>query len=364
MVLERLNTQLPRSPEAADRPKRTSKHQLSALSDANFGGAAFGDALQIVYLHLTLAEVFRCKRVCRVWRDAIDDCSASSGFWRDLCCRHACGRAPRTRRPQEWDAPKDWLAVARACARDPLPSLKARLVNQPQTLTHDGSALAAPFEAAEVERLLDTLATLGELAIVDCPDEPLIDFFSTETRSLVSLAVYLACSQKPADPTAAGRGLQRTVYSWWRREAPALAARVRRRTGGAPPAVRARAAERLAAFVKFMVAVALPYVDRSYVRIFSSSTLRVLSVKAIGTHAVACCAPPPEEGAEAAADCGWGAMPPPPEDDVALDAAGEVDEAALLALGSARMLEQADGLSMHGALAALGGGAPWLLEDN
>ena len=112
-----------------------------------------------------------------------------------------------------------------------------------------------------------------------------------------------------------------------------------------------------------MVAVALPYVDRSYVRIFSSSTLRVLSVKAIGAHAVACCAPPPEEGAEAT-DSGWGAMPPPPEDDVALDASGEVDEAALLALGSARMLEQADGLSMQGALVALGGGAPWLLEDN
>ena len=59
-------------------------------------------------------------------------------------------------------------------------------------------------------------------------------------------------------------------------------------------------------------------------------------------------------------------MPPPPDDDVALDAAGEVDEAALLALGSARMLEQADGLSMHGALGALGalGGAPWILADN
>lgn len=206
MVLERLNGQLPRSPDAANRPKRTYKHP-------DFGGAAFGDALQIVYAHLPLAEVFGCRAVSHVWRDTIDDCSAVSGFWRELCCRHACGRALSSRRLQEWEAPNDWLAVARACARDPLPGLQARLVNQPQTLTHDGSALAAPFEAAEVERLLDTLATLGEMAIVDCPDEPLIRFFSTEMRSLVSLAIYLACSQKPADPTAAGRGLQRTVYS-------------------------------------------------------------------------------------------------------------------------------------------------------
>ena len=172
--------------------------------------------------------------------------------------------------------------------------------------------------------------------------------------------MYTACSQKPpyadgaslasmlADESLAGRGLQRIVYGWWRKEAGALAGRVIERLGGAPAAAQALALQRFAAFVKFIVSVALPYLDRSYVRTFCSSHLRMLSVAEIGAHAVAAVAAAATAAAAAAAASGSvdadvpllpvPPVPPLPRDDVTLGPDGEVDEEALLALTTARML--------------------------
>ena len=158
--------------------------------------------------------------------------------------------------------------------------------------------------------------------------------------------MYAGCSQ-PSDPASSGRGMQRVIYGWWRKEAGALAARVHERMADAPPPEQALALQRFTALVKFMVSVVLPYIDRSYVRNLCSSTLRVLSVAEIGAHAVAAVA------AGVGVDVGVGVgvcagavagarapcTPPPlPQDDVVLGAGGEVDEEALLALTTARLL--------------------------
>lgn len=231
-----------------------------------------------------------------------------------------------------------------------MPSFQRRLMQQKDT--------AAPplFSTGEIRRMLEALVVLGELAVVDCPHTPLASFITQELKSTASLTVYTACSQKPpytdgtslasmlADASLAGRGLQRIVYGWWRKEAGALAGRVIGRLGGAPAAAQALALQRFAAFVKFIVSVALPYLDRSYVRTFCSSHLRMLSVAEIGAHAVAAVS------AAVAAAASSGSVdadvpllpvppvPPLPRDDVTLGPDGEVDEEALLALTTARML--------------------------
>lgn len=295
----------------------SSSREASAQS-ADFAGGEFGDALFSVFAHLPLKTVFVSRQVCREWRRSIDGCSSNSKLWRTLACQQAGGQAPSEHAAPLADG--TWEAVARTLARSPLPSFQRRL------LQSKDPTFQQPFTGAEIKQMLETLSLLGELAVVDCPQTPLGNFFTQDLKSVTSLAIYMACSQKPADPSFAGRGLQRSVYGWWRKEAVELAARIRQRMSGAAPEVRARAQERLTMFVKLMVSVALPYVDRSYVRTFCSSTLRVLSVKEIGEYALAAAAA--------------GAEPLPlPQDDVILDARGDIDEEALLALTTSRLLE-------------------------
>jgi hypothetical protein len=302
---------------------------------ADFGGGEFGDALHSVFSSLPLQTVFRTREVCREWRRSIDGCSANSRFWRTLACQQTAGQVPRTEAAPLADG--NWKAVARKLAQSPLPDFQKRL------LQSKDPAFQKPFTNAEVKKMLETLSIMGELAVVDCQQTPLSSFFTQELKSVTSLAIYMACSQKPADASFAGRGLQRSVYGWWRHEAGRLAARIRKRMTGATPAAQALAQERLAAFIKLMVSVALPYVDRSYVRTFCTSTLRVLSVKEIGEHALAAAAPGPP--------------PPMPQDDVVLDDTGGVDEEALLALTTSRLLEAELTSLQH--YANLQGGGPF-----
>lgn len=317
--------------------------------EADFAAAEFSDALFFVFAHTSLSEVFVSRGVCHEWRRSIDNCRSSSVFWRLLACTHASGQPP----PEDatpLSAGATWEAVARSLACSPMPSFKKRLMEQ-----KDVAPLL--FNTGEIRRMLEALVVLGELAVVDCPHTPLTTFITQDLKSIASLTVYTACSQKPpyvdgaslasmlADASLAGRGLQRVIYGWWRKEAGALAARVRERIGGAPAAAQALALQRFAAFVKFMVSVALPYIDRSYVRTFCSSHLRMLSVTEIGAHAVAAVA-----AVAAAAGVAVGAdvpllplspvppVPPLPHDDVTLGPDGEVDEEALLTLTTARML--------------------------
>lgn len=318
--------------------------------EADFAAAEFSDALFFVFAHTSLSEVFVSRGVCHEWRRSIDNCRSSSVFWRLLACTHASGQPP----PDDatpLSAGAAWEAMARSLAYSPMRSFHKRLMQQKDT--------SAPplFNMGEIRRMLEALVVLGELAVVDCPHTPLTTFITQDLKSIASLTVYTACSQKPpyvdgaslasmlADASLAGRGLQRVIYGWWRKEAGALAARVRERIGGAPAAAQALALQRFAAFVKFMVSVALPYIDRSYVRTFCSSHLRMLSVTEIGAHAVAAVA-----AVAAAAGVAVGAdvpllplspvppVPPLPHDDVTLGPDGEVDEEAMLTLTTARML--------------------------
>ena len=317
----------------------------------DFAAPEFSDALFFVFAHTSLSEVFVFRGVCHEWRRSIDNCQSSSVFWRFLACTHASGQPPSDD-ATPLSAGTTWEAVARSLACSPMPSFQRRLMQQKD--------MTAPplFNLEEIRRMLEALVVLGELAVVDCPHTLLTTFITQELKSIASLTVYTACSQKPpyvdgasmasmlADAALAGRGLQRVVYGWWRKEAGALAARVRERIGGAPAAAQALALQRFAAFVKFMVSVALPYIDRSYVRTFCSSHLRILSIKEIGAHAVAAVA-----AAAAAAVAASGVavdagvpfspvppVPPLPHDDVTLGPDGEVDEEALLTLTTARML--------------------------
>ena len=319
-------------------------------TEVDFAGAEFSDALFFVFAHVPLSEVFVSRGVCHEWRRSIDDCRSSSDFWRFLACTAASGQPPSDD-ATPLTAGVTWEALARSLACSPMPSFQRRLMQQ--------NASAPPlFNMGEIRRMLEALVVLGELAVVDCPQTPLTTFITQELKSIASLTVYTACSQKPpyvdgaslasmlADASLAGRGLQRVVYGWWRKEAGALAARVRERISGAPAAAQALALQRFAGFVKFMVSVALPYIDRSYVRTFCSSHLRMLSVAEIGAHAVAAVAAA-AAAAAAAADVAMDAgvpllplppVPPLPPDDVTLGPDGEVDEEALLTLTTARML--------------------------
>ena len=323
-----------------------------APTGADFTAAEFSDALFFVFAHVPLAEVFVSRAVCREWRRSIDNCRSSSVFWRFLACTHASGQPPSDD-ATPLSAGKTWEAMARSLACSPMPSFQRRLMQQKDT------PVPPLFSTGEIRRMLEALVVLGELAVVDCPHTPLAAFITQELKSTASLTVYTACSQKPpyadgtslasmlADASLAGRGLQRIVYGWWRKEAGALAGRVIERLGGAPAAAQALALQRFAAFVKFIVSVALPYLDRSYVRTFCSSHLRMLSVAEIGAHAVAAVAAVSAAAAAAAASGSVDAdvpllpvppVPPLPRDDVTLGPDGEVDEEALLALTTARML--------------------------
>ena len=63
-----------------------------------------------------------------------------------------------------------------------------------------------PFKTEESRSLLDALMAVGTIAVVDCPETPLGAFFTAELKSVTSLAIYQACSQKPNDPALADAG--------------------------------------------------------------------------------------------------------------------------------------------------------------
>ena len=296
---------------------------------ADFAAAEFSDALFFVFAQVPLAEVFVSRAVCREWRRSIDNCRSSSVFWRFLACTHASGQPPSDD-ATPLSAGKTWEAMAWSLACSPMPSFQRRLMQQKDT------PVPPLFSTGEIRRMLEALVVLGELAVVDCPHTPLAAFITQELKSTASLTVYTAASASTpyadgtslasmlADASLAGRGLQRIVYGWWRKEAGALAGRVIERLGGAPAAALALALQRFAAFVKFMVSVALPYLDRSYVRTFCSSHLRMISVAEIGAHAVAAVAAVAAAAAAASGSVDADVpllpvppVPPLPRDDVA-----------------------------------------------